>query len=283
MITTRGKEHIKRYFAEYEPTIASTIAFGISDNAAALGDLRMGFEAGRTDILVKSYDFVNDKLVLKAAIPEFFQGTIYELGVFANVLPDNTESTRVLAQFDSVEENWINTATTLAMPFVSTGVRLGTDGVSMTPATSATMTASWPEISMDLSDFTGQDEFAFYLNVTNTNTTSVAVQFLTDTSNYYSFTWTTPVQTSGYKKLTATKATMTATGTPTWSNITEIRVVVVSKATGASAVVLDGIRINDVDALNPSSILVARSVLSVPFTKTSGKVQEIEYNLDIDI
>lgn len=283
MITTRGKEHIKRYFAEYEPTIASTIAFGISDTSATLADTRMGFEAGRTEILVKSYDFVNDKLVLKAAIPDYFQGTIHELGVFANVLPDETESTRILAQFDSIEENWVNPSTGLSLPFATTGVRLGTDGLSLTPAASATSQASWPEIAMDLSDFTGQDEFAMYLNVGNANTNSASVLFITDISNYYYFTWTTPVQTAGYKKLTTTKANMLVIGNPNWSKITEIRTSVVSKASGASAVTFDGIRINDVDALNPSSVLVARSVLSVPFVKTSGKVQEIEYSLDIDI
>jgi hypothetical protein len=162
-------------------------------------------------------------------------------------------------------------------------MRIGIDAVSQTPALSTTQTDQLANLTLDLSGNSAADSFTFALYVGNTNTNQCVVRLMTDTSNYYSFDLGTGVQTAGYKIITATKGSATVTGTPNWNNITQIRVVTTSKATGASAVAWDAIRIEDKDSINLEYVLVARSVLASPVTKVDGQAQDVEFALDFTV
>ena len=67
-----------------------------------------------------------------------------------------------------------------------------------------------------------------------------------------------------------------ATQNPDWSNITAVHFLVESSAATAT-VYLDGLRIDDVDTVNPDFALVSRSVLASPITKSIGTELEVEY------
>lgn len=281
MITTEGKIHLKRYLAGYVPAIAQSIAFGIGPKAEASGDTYLNFEIDRADILLTTYDFVNNKLIFKAAVPTEFAGIIYETALLSqrtNALSGEYGS-RLLSSFDSDTEVW--TTGGVAATYTTSNTRLGADSLSHTPALSTTTTSQLAELVLDFSGNSGNDKFILAYNVGNANTSNIQVRMMTDASNYYNFSL--GAQTAGYKVTEFAKSTATVTGTPSWANITMIQILTTSGAGGASAVNYDGLRIEDVDTINPDYVLVSRELLASPFTKELGKANEIEFTLDVTI
>ena len=283
MITLDGKRHIKRYLAGFEPSIGLSIAFGLGERAEVNTDTALQFEVGRSDIALTSYDFVADKLIYKAPVDEDFGGKIYEVALFST--PSNDAAgefgSRIITTFDSATEEWLDASSGVDAVFSTGTVRIGDDSLQQTPGASGNKTDALAGITLDLSGYSAADKFVLALNVGNAFTSSVSVQFLTDTSNYYlvSFTGTT----SGYKILEATKGSAIATGAPDWANITEIRVKTNSTAGGASQVDFDGLRIEDTDTVNSDYVMVSRELLPAAFLKKEGMTQDIEFTLNVTI
>jgi hypothetical protein len=71
-------------------------------------------------------------------------------------------------------------------------------------------------------------------------------------------------------------------GTPDNSAIVKFTVGAKAKSTGATTVLMDGLRINDEDSFKPDFGLISRSVLSSPITKALGRQMDIEYRLGIN-
>jgi hypothetical protein len=243
----------------------------------------LDFEVGRSDVMLVSYDFVNNKLIFKAEIPDDYSGKVYEAGLYS--LPENVAAgefqSRMLTSFDSATEAWADATTGTAGTFNSTNTRLGADSLRHTPSASTTKVDTMTALNLDLSGYSAADKFTVALNAGNTNTSSVKLLFLTDASNYY--TVTMGAAASGYQVLSVAKSTAVATGTPTWANITEMRVSTTSGAGGASQVDYDGVRIEDTDTLNADYVLVSRELLASPYTKVDGMTQEIEFSLDVNV
>ena len=65
------------------------------------------------------------------------------------------------------------------------------------------------------------------------------------------------------------------------TSIVKIGVGVKAKSSGATAVLFDGLRINDEDAFRTDYGLISRSVLSTPIVKTLGKQMVIEYRIGL--
>lgn len=286
IITSEGKNHIRRYLAQYVPSIAQSIAFGIGSATESLADAALQLEVARSTINLISYDFANNKLIYKASIPDDYVGQIYEVGLYTLDLdPAAGEfGSRNLTTFDSATEDWVDPADGVTLPtFNNTATRVGADSMLHNPAASATMTDSLRNLTIDLSGNSSSDGLTFAFNVGNANTNSVAFRFMTDASNYYTHTITTQAQSSGYKIVSVDKGSATVTGAPDWANITEIRVITTSKASGASAVNFDAIRVEDKDVGSLDYILIARKVLASPFTKIDGMAQDIEFSLDVSL
>lgn len=276
MITTEGKLHIKRYLAGIVPSISNSIHFGIGGKAEAVGDITLHFEVESSDITVISYDFTNDKLVFKASIPTTLAGKVYEAALFAG--PPRSGS-KLLTTFDSDTETWVTGGG--APTFDSTNTRIGIDSLRLTQALSTTSTSVMGDIAFDLSNNAGSDKFVIAFNNTNTNLNTLVVRFKTDVSNYYTLTITNPA--SGYVIAEVLKSAATVTGSPSWASITSIEIAANSKAAGSSTVDLDAIRIEGISYIEPGSVMVSRELQASPFTKTSGKVQEMEFSLDVSI
>lgn len=283
MITTNGKLHIKRYMAGFVPAVAASIAYGIGGKANAVGDTRLHFEAGRVDVAVTSLDLINNKVIYKAALPPDFSGIIYELAIF-NTSADTVAGefgSRLVSTFDSESETWADPSTGAAPTYNSANSRIGGDSIRHTPALSTSESDVLNQLSLDLSGYSGNDLFIFAYNVGNANTSNVKFRFSTDVSNYYEFSL--GVQTAGYRVTEVAKSTAVATGTPSWDDINSIQVTTTSGAGGASQVDYDGIRIEDVDTINPDYVMVSRELQGAPFTKVKGKVQEFEFALSINV
>lgn len=277
MITNAGKAHIKRYLAGQVGAIGESIALGIGNAAESATSVDMTYEIARVDVSLVSYDFVNDVLIFKGELDQSLAGTIYEVGLWSADVDTRADgyASRLLASFDSDTETWS------AGSYFTTNARVGIDSLRLAPAASTSTTATLSDVTIDLSGHSGVDTFSLAYFVGGTAPASVVVRFKTDTANYYTWTITSP--TAGYRINTVTKASLVATGTPQWDNITSIEVVVTAAAGGAAAVDLDALRVNDVDTENPDYVLVAREVLAAPHVKTEGIIQEIEFAIPVAI
>ena len=276
MLTDLGKPHIKRRLATID--IARAIGIGVGGVAESAAHTKLEFEVDRFPITLQSYDFVNNLLIFKATVPQELPIKIYEVGLFSQ--PQSTSggefTSRMLTQFDSNLEIWS------AGAFNSTNTRIGIDSLRLTPSASATTTALMSDIFLDLSGNSAADTFVLAFNNTNANVANIRFRFKTDASNYYTFTVASPT-TTGYRVVSHAKSTATATGTPSWANITGIEVEVVATGGGSATVDFDGLRIEDIDSINPDFVMVSRELLASPITKLEGRVQDIEYSLAVTI
>lgn len=277
MITTAGKIYLKGFYAGINLSLVKSIGFGIGDSAANVADTILQFEVDRQPVSLIAPDYSGSKIVFKAPISNSMVGEIREVGLFTTATAGNSSAPSLLTTFDSATEQWITAGS--AATFNSSPARIGVDSLFHAPIASATMSSTLSSIQLDLSSFSGADPFNFAYNVGNANTANVKFRFLTDVSNYYEFSL--GAQTSGYKIIQALKSTATPTGTPDWSNITQIMATTISSASGPSAVNYDGLRVENLDIINPSSILLAHEVLSSPYVRTATKTQEIEYSIGI--
>lgn len=285
MITNNGKLHIKRYIAQYVPAIAQSIAFGVGNAAESANDTTLQLQVTQGPVDLPTYDFVNNAVVFKASVPDDYVGSIYEVGLYSLISDPNATNygSQLITTFDSATEAWVDTTSAAASGFGASNTRVGVDSLIQTPAASTTKTDGLANMTLDLSGYSGNDYFTFAMNVGNAFASNVKFYFLTDASNYFTFTQTTNVQTAGYKMITMPKSTATVTGTPSWSTITEVRASTTSTAGGAASVAFDAIRIEDTDSIDLDYILVARKVLTTPVTKIEGQAQDIEFSLDISI
>lgn len=271
MITTAGKRHIKRYLAGLVPSIGDSIAIGVGPKAEAVGDTNLQFESERIPVDIVSYDFENDRLVFKTSLPDYYAGTIYEVGLFYGRPAFNT---KMLTTVEATEP-W-SFGSNVAF---NTNTRIGSDALRFTPAANGSASATLGSMAFDLSQNTGSDKVMLGVNSGNANVSSLVLRLKTDNSNHFAFTWNGVV--AGYNVAEATKSMFSATGTPNWANITSVEVVVNSKASGASQLDLDAIKIQG-QAFQDYT-MISRELLQTPYTKIAGLTQDIEFTLDVNI
>lgn len=283
MISDLGKTHIKRYMAGGVPSIAKSIAFGIGRDTNADTAARLQMEIGRADIVLTAYDFINNRLVFKAPVPDFLAGVVNEVAIYSTSVDDvaGEFGSQLISTFDSQTEDWLNITASAASTFGTTATRIGIDSLRQTPAINGSQTDSLANLSLDLSGHSSADKFNFAFNIENAFVSSIKFRFMTDASNYYDLNL--GAQTAGYKIVSLAKSTAVPNGSPNWGNITELRIITNSTAGGSGSIEFDCIRIEDVDTLNPEYVMVAREVLATPFVKQAGVVQDIEFTLDISI
>lgn len=283
MITLNGKTYIKRYLAAQVPSIGSCIAYGLGTSPAAAGDSGMHFEMGRADVTLTSYDFTNDRVIFKATLPDTAGGEIHEVALWST--NENSQagnfSSKLLASFDSDSETWVNNVDGTPALYSTEGARIGADALNVTPAAGQTVGFILNDLVLDLSGNSGADVFKFAYNVglSSTPPASITVRFRTDSANYYYYVIATPG--TGYHIDSLLKGNALVNGTPNWSSIIGIEIIVVAGAAGAADVDFDGIRIEDTDSVNPDYVMIAREVLATPYVKVEGQSQEVEFSLKV--
>ena len=104
-------------------------------------------------------------------------------------------------------------------------------------------------------------------------------------NNYYEIRYAGDLTTTGDKIKSLTLNNLYSSGyglgSPDQTSIVKIGVGVKAKASGASTVLFDGLRINDEDAFRTDYGLISRSVLTTPIVKTLGKQMVIEYRVGL--
>lgn len=284
MLTTEGKNHIRRYLAGYNSQIAGAIGFGIGSRIESGNDINLQFETVRSEIDLVRYDFATNKLIFRAPVPLTYAGMIYEVGLYSQFadVKAGAYGTKMIAEFSPTTELWVDSTTLLNETYSATNSRIES-GILHAPALNTTKTSSYSGVTYDLSGYDNNDFITLAMNVGNTNTASVAVTFLTNSTNYFTLTLTTPVQSAGYKIFEVLKSNAVATGSPDWGAITEVRISTTSSGSGASNVLWDGLLMADNNNVNLDYTLVARKVLTTPVVSVEGQTQNFEFTMDVTV
>ena len=276
LITTEGQRLILRVLAEQASSIGGAIGVGVGNAAAVVGDTRLRWEVDRQAIAIKNVDYTNSRVIMKTTLPQTSIYTIYEVGVWSqftnNFNSDN--ASRVLTTFETAFENWSNAT------LDSTQSRTSPDSIRIDAGASATVAAA-TDVDLDLSGYSAADTFNIAFYKANNNITTLKLNLASATGSYEGSVTVSSLPV-GYNVVTISKGAFVATGTPDWSAITTMTVKVTAGAS-AGYLIMDGIRIEDGDTLNPSYALVSRSVLGSPLVKTDSSPMDIEYALEFDV
>ncbi len=274
LLTTKGRQHILRYFSGQSQRFAEGIALGVGNSAATLSDDSLEMEIVRAPISVVSPDYEESNLVFKATVPAEYMGTFKEAGLvsqFVNTYSGNYAS-RMLVGFDPSLEPWPVDAV-----FSGTNARVGTEALTVSATATNTNSVKLEGLLVDLLGYSNLDAIKISYFVGN-NVDEIGVRFLTTDSDYYEYT-TTP--DAGYNINVFNKSDMAAVGSPSWSTIVGFEFVVTATSGGSASVDFDAVRIEDTDSLNPDYFLISRTVLATPVVKSEPVDLDVEYTLEL--
>lgn len=276
ILTTEGKRLLLRVLAEQAASLGQAIGVGVSAVAATAADTRLGWEVDRSAIDIKAVDYDNSLVVMKTTLPQNTAYTIYEIGLwsqFTNSL--NTEtSSRILTTFETDVENWTN------FTLDTTQNRTSRNAMRI-DANASTTKIAVSNVDLDLSGYSSVDQFSVAFYKANNNINTLGLVFESATGVYRKNTTVSSLPV-GYNVINLNKGDFVATGTPDWSAITKIDIEVTAGGT-AGYLIMDGIRIEDADTLNPDYALVSRSVLASPLVKTDNSPMDVEYALEFTL
>lgn len=280
MITDEGKIQFKRYLAGWVPNVARSIAYGVSDNSPD-GE-RLGFEIGRANISITSYDFSSELLIFKATMTTDIQDAyVTELALYSTDVDSvaGQWGSKMITLIRDPEESWtrVGGGTTL---FTSGTTRINSSSLQQNPTGTSTQTDQLADVNFDFSGYSGADQFKVAYQSAGTGAPILEVKFLNDDSNYYSFEWTHPSGNNEYLVKDILKSSFSATGTPNWGNISAIQLSSTAPS-AATDIQWDGIRIEDRDTINSEYVMVAQQLLETPIIKVAGQEQEMEYAIQI--
>ncbi|QIQ62928.1 minor tail protein [Streptomyces phage Moab] len=278
LITTEGQRLILRYLAGQSPSLGAAIGAGVSATAATVNDTLLGFEVERVAVNLRNADYTNGVVIFKGTIDQDVVMNIYEMGLWssaANNLSGEFDS-RLLTTFDLDLETWSNvTADTTAN-------RTSADAVKVNAAISST-TSPRLDVEMELSGYSANDSFLLAFSKPNNNISTIKLIFedVVGGGNA-SLTKTVSSLPSGYNVLQFRKGDFTITGTFGWDTVTRMGFDVTAGGT-AGYVILDGLRVEDLDTPNQDFVLVSHAILGSPIQKTNTAPMDVEYALDFNV
>lgn len=278
LLTTEGKRLILRYLAGQSPSLGGAIGLGVSGVAATVNDVALGFEIERVGVDLKNADYTNNVVLFKGTIDQDATFTIYEAGLWStasNILSGEFDS-RLITTFDTDLEEWTNAT------LDTSANRTSIDAIKVSAAISST-TQTRLDVDMDLSGYSANDTFFLAFSKPNNNITTIKLIFEDVISGgSVSLTKTVSSLPTGYNVLAFRKGDFTATGTISWDSITRMGFDVTAGGT-AGYVILDGLRVEDLDTPNQDFVLVSHTILSSPLAKTNTAPMDVEYALDFNV
>lgn len=278
LLTTEGKRLILRYLAGQSPSLGAAIGLGVSSVAATVNDVALGFEIKRVSVDLKNADYTNNVVLFKGTIEQDVVFSIYEAGLWssaANNLSGEFDS-RTLTTFDTDLEDWTNVTVD------TTANRTSEDAVKVSAAISSTTQARL-DTDMDLSGYSANDTFYLAFSKPNNNISTIKMIFEdTISSGSLSLTKTVSALPTGYNILAFRKGDFTSAGTVNWDNINRFGFDVTAGGT-AGYVILDGLRVEDLDTPNQDFVLVSHTILGSPLVKTNTAPMDVEYALDFNV
>ena len=298
MITKFGKRFLTDYIAGNSDFYNKDIALGIAtgtDLAVADTNTRLGFEFYRLPVNLNSIDIQDNGLggynyfaIFKTTIPQDVAGVITELGLYPGIRKSTnfydskfvTSFENNTTWFDSSNGNPVLKANSTSPSFTA---KIGESMVQIDVLTSSTKEYKNSVVNLDLSGYSVNDSLAIAYKKVDNNVTKIRVKFYSSDTQYY-YADFTPASGSGDRIQSVNMSTVfgnVSSPAPDPTNITKVGIEVTAGSGGTSTVYFDGLRINDEDTFDPQYGLIARSVLTTPIIKPSGRPVDIEYKLQL--
>ena len=298
MITKFGKRFLTDYIAGNADFNNKDLALGIatsSDLAAADTNTRLGFEFYRLPVTLTSIDIqsngsggYNYFAIYKSTIPQDISGVITEIGLYPGVRKStNFYDSKFVTSFEN-NTTWFDSSNgnpqlkpnTTSPSFTA---KIGESMVQVDVLTSSSKEYKNSIVSLDLSGYSVNDSLSIAYKKVDNNLSKIRVKFYSSDTQYY-YADFTPASGSGDRIQNVSMSTVfgnVSSPAPDPTNITKIGIEVTAGAGGPTTVYFDGIRINDEDTFDPQYGLIARSILTTPLTKSSGRPVDIEYKLQL--
>ena len=274
LLTTRGKRAILAYLAQRGVSIGRAMSFGTGSTAPTVDDVSLEFEFARSLITSISPDYINNRIIFKTALIPSISGKIYEVGLFSQMDSGTLYGSRLLISFDQASEPWSDATWNV------TNQRIGDDGLRVLAPNGDSASSKLSNIFLDLGGYSLADSLLIAGYANDANTDNVKIQFMNTDSDYYE--WTLTGWDAGYNVKSFSKSGATVVGSPDWTTITAINIIVASDGGGDAAIDFDGIRVEDRDYINPDYYLISRSVLDSPIEKKSDSPLEVEYTVEVN-
>ena len=292
-LTSAGRSIIIKSLLGIIPNFVDCIAYGIDSTPNTLNSAStlitnnvLGFEIGRTAATGGTFELSgsNDSLVFFGEIVDPYQYEIREVAIYpaTNIDANITVDGSTLFDFDQVNLFTEYGTASAASSTPSSSARIGLNVLSVPGSGDAT--SNYIEKITDdnslasLSTYSSQDLFKLSGFKTFIGSASLNVRFLTDTSNHYTITFTTP-SASGYFISSVLKGSASIVGSPTWDKITSVRFWNPS----SGVLNLDAIRADVGTYLTDTTFgMISRAVLANPIQKPASIPLSIEYSLLIN-
>jgi hypothetical protein len=293
MITKFGKRFITSYLANGLNFNQKDIAIGIGSQAPTLNDSDLQFEFYRSGVFLGSSDIQTNtatgvttySVVYKTTLPTDVEGIISEIGIFPTTSSGSTDySSQYISSFEDSTQ-WKDSSGNQP-PTVSTPTpRIGSSYFSITATAGQSKSYSLDTV-FNLSGYGVDDSMTIAFYQTDLNLDYVYVRFYSSPTNYKEIRF--PGYSSVGQKISLPakmsslfNSTFSSAGATDFSAITTIEVGAKAKSSGATNVLLDGLRINDDDRYNSQYGLISRSILTSPIVKKLGVEMDIEYKINL--
>ena len=293
LITKFGKRYLTQYLAGQSNTNLKDVAIGIGSTAASVNDTQLGFEFYRSPVTMSSIDIQTNSttgissygVVHKTTIPVDVVGVISEIGVFPTVSLSSTDyASNSISTFED-NQSWADSNGAFPSVLTTPTPKIGSYYLSMNAPSSGTK-QYFNNFNIDISGYSALDSLTIAYRQVDLNLDYVFVRMYDSNNSYYEIRYAGDVATTGDKIKSLTLNNLYSSGygsgAPDQTSIVKIGVGVKAKSSGATAVLFDGLRINDEDAFRTDYGLISRSVLSTPIVKTLGKQMVIEYRIGIN-
>jgi len=301
MITKFGKRFLTSYLAGVSEFNSKDIALGIGSTAvnANGNDTRLEFEFYRLPVTLGSFDISQTggttenpifsyTAIYKATIPQDVSGVVSEIGLYPGLRTStNNYDSKFITSFEN-NINWLDSSSNTPIlrsnstsPLFTSKIGENMVQVDVNQSTSKEYISSIA--NLDLSGYSVNDSLSIAYKKNDNNLNKIRVKLYSSATQYY-YADFTPASGTGDKiqsiSMSSVFSNVSATA-PDPTNITKVGIEVTAGSGGATTVYFDGLRINDEDTFDPSYGLIARSILTTPLQKPSGRPVDIEYKLQL--
>jgi len=293
ILTKFGKRYITQYLAGKNSSPDKDIAIGIGSTGATVNDTQLDFEFYRSAVNLSSVDIQTSPLtgvstygvVYKTTIPVDVSGIINELGLFPSTTFGTTDyASKSISSFED-SRLWTDSAGNSPSLVMNSSPKIGAYYLSVDALSSQSKNYFY-DFSLDISGYSANDSMTLAYYQSDLNLDYIYFRAYDSNNNYYEMRY--PAEsTIGYKvkqlKLSNLYSSGFTSGVPDQNSIVKISIGAKAKSSGATNILLDGLRINDEDSFRSDYGMISRSVLSPNnlITKSLGKQMDIEYRLGL--
>lgn len=303
MLTNNGKNLLLRYLANLSPGFVKEIAVGIGDSTTSASSSRLDFEVSRTTVVTGSILGTTNEILYHSSLPTDDEYQIREIALFPTTSSQAGVPVRgtLITSFEPGDGAVFNSPSIIPSGQIASsyiektsseegaaGIRIGS---SASYVCSSSGEVSLPALG-DFSQYGPNDEIniAFITPVNSFNlsielfdtlgqsmTITCSKNSLTDgvfTENNNTIRGVVNDETTHYYVIYSKPI---GTQSINFSEMSQIKIT----NNGSSHVIIDGIRFEEVDLVNPLNSAVARKEILSPQDKLSGFSMDLEYRLTV--